>query len=64
MNRNIKFRVWDKNNNKFISRRTEFAILPNGKLIISKTDFYEYFENVNRQSDYIIQQFTGFVDKN
>ena len=61
MNREIKFRVWDKKKKKFI------------KLGISPCPFLSYdgkkFEIVGdwdniEEKDFIIQQFTGLKDKN
>lgn len=61
-NREIKFRVWDTKNKQFIPQ-SYFAILGNGKLIITESSYYNHFTNTNAD-DYIIQQFTGAVDKN
>ena len=58
-----RFRVWDKINKRFLTRDTEFAILSNGNLIISDTDYYEGFTN-SSLCDFEIQQFTGLTDEN
>jgi uncharacterized phage protein (TIGR01671 family) len=64
MNSDIKFRVFDKINKKYLDpNNTQFAILGNGKLIISTSDWYSEFVNVN-QNNYQIEEFTGFVDIN
>jgi len=62
MNRPIKFRVWDVKNKKFLPE-SYFAILGNGKLIVTLSGYYNDFTNTN-QDDYVIQQYTGLTDKN
>ncbi len=62
MNRHIKFRVWDVKNKKFLPE-SYFAILGNGKLIVTISGYYNDFTNTN-QDDYVIQQYTGLTDKN
>jgi len=62
MNRPIKFRVWDIKNKKFLPE-SYFAILGNGKLIVTLSGYYNDFTNTN-QDDYVIQQYTGLTDKN
>ena len=62
MNNQRKFRVWDIKNKKFLPE-SHFAILGNGKLIVTISGYYENFTNTN-QDDYIIQQHTGLKDKN
>lgn len=62
MNRHIKFRVWDVKNKKFLPE-SYFAILGNGKLIVTLSGYYNDFTNTN-QDDYVIQQYTGLTDKN
>jgi uncharacterized phage protein (TIGR01671 family) len=61
-NRELKFRVWDVKNKKFLNP-SDIAINGNGNLLITDSGWYENFENQNL-SDYIIQQFTGEYDKN
>ena len=62
MTRQIKFRVWDVKNKKFLPE-SYFAILGNGKLIVTLSGYYNDFTNTN-QDDYVIQQYTGLTDKN
>ena len=62
MNNRIKFRVWDVKNKKFLPE-SYFAILGNGKLIVTLSGYYNDFTNTN-QDDYVIQQYTGLTDKN
>ena len=62
MNRPIKFRVWDIKNKKFLPE-SYFAILGNGKLIVTISGYYNDFTNTN-QDDYVVQQYTGLTDKN
>ena len=61
MNRQIKFRVWDVTNKKFLPQ-SHFAILGNGKLIVSDSGHYIHFTNTNKE-DYIVQEYTGLIDK-
>ena len=61
-NREIKFRVWDVKNKRFLNS-SDIAINGNGNLLITDSGWYENFENQN-SSDYVIQQFTGEYDKN
>ena len=64
MNRQIKFRVWDNKNGGFLQRHlNEYAVTGKGRLIVSQTEWYSALENVNPE-DFIIQQFTGLLDKN
>ena len=61
MNR-LKFRVWDKTLKRFLCPDiNQFAVLANGKLIISDSEWYSGLQNVN-SGDYVIQQFTGLQD--
>jgi hypothetical protein len=60
MNRQLKFRVWDNKNKKFLDP-SDIAINGNGNLLITNSGWYENFENQNL-GDYIVQQFTGFID--
>ena len=62
MNHRSKFRVWDVKNKKFLPE-SYFAILGNGKLIVTLSGYYNDFTNTN-QDDYVIQQYTGLTDKN
>ena len=62
MNNRSKFRVWDVKNKKFLPE-SYFAILGNGKLIVTISGYYNDFTNTN-QDDYVIQQYTGLNDKN
>jgi uncharacterized phage protein (TIGR01671 family) len=59
-NREIKFRVWDVKNKKFLNP-SDIAINGNGNLLITDSGWYENFENQNL-SDYVVQQYTGFID--
>ena len=61
MNSNRKFRVWDVRKQRFLSKSNEFALLGNGKLIVSTSDWYKDFENTN-QSDYVVQLCSGVKD--
>ena len=54
----LKFRVWDKKNNKYLPE-SQFAILDNGKLIVTHSGYYEHFSNTN-QDDYIVEYCTGY----
>ena len=62
MNTPKKFRVWDVTNKKFLPQ-SHFAILGNGKLIVSDSGHYIHFTNTNKE-DYIVQEYTGLTDKN
>jgi len=57
MNREIKFRVWDKRNHYFLCDTGDFRYLCLG---IS----YEFREISTRPDNFIIQQFTGKTDEN
>ena len=61
MKQNRKFRVWDVRKQRFLSKSNEFALLGNGKLIVSTSDWYKDFENTN-QSDYVVQLCSGLKD--
>lgn len=54
--------MWDVENKKFIPQ-SHFAILGNGKLIITESGYYNHFTNTN-VDDCIIQQYTGLKDRN
>lgn len=54
----LKFRVWDKKNNKYLPE-SQFAILDNGKLIVTHNGYYEHFTNTN-QDDYVVEYCTGY----
>lgn len=58
-NREIKFRVWDKDYKSF---REDFYIKANGSFFIQ--DMYENEILSQRGSRYKIQQYTGLKDKN
>jgi len=64
MNRQIKFRVWSNQMGRFLSKE-EYALDLDGKLI-----FVEIQQNSSvkliavNPSFYVIQQFTGLIDKN
>jgi uncharacterized phage protein (TIGR01671 family) len=62
MNHPIKFRVWDVKNKKFLPE-SYFAILGNGKLIVTLSGYYNDFTNTN-QDDYVVQQYTRLTDNN
>jgi uncharacterized phage protein (TIGR01671 family) len=65
-NRQIKFRVFDKIDKKFIDP-SHVAVSGNGVLLISESGTYKYFRNENYCSvngRYAVQQFTGEKDKN
>lgn len=62
MNNRSKFRVWDIKNKKFLPE-SYFAILGNGKLIVTISGYYNDFTNTN-QDDYVVQQYTGLTDSN
>ena len=60
----IMFRVWDKRKGCFLDKSiNEFAVLGNGKLIVSDSDWYSEFQNTN-PDDYEVSQYTGLKDKN
>ncbi len=64
--RQLKFRVWNTLKRTFESS-SDIAINGNGILLITKTGYYKDFINVNYISsceEYIIQQYTGFTDRN
>jgi len=50
----MKFRLWDVKNNKFLLQ-SQFAVLGNGKVIVSKTKSLNDFENVD-QKDFVLQR--------
>ena len=60
MNRELKFRVWDVKNKKFLNP-SDIAINGNGNLLITDSGYYQDFQNQN-PSDYVVQQYTGFKD--
>ena len=61
MNREIKFRIWDKLENIFISKENIYSMYDRPHTIL----VFDIFEGFNKISDnYIVQQFTGLKDKN
>lgn len=62
MNTQLKFRVWDVKNKRFLSQ-SHFAILGNGKLIVTNSGYYTHFDNTN-DGDYIVHRYTGIKDVN
>lgn len=61
MNDQTKFRAWDVKNKKFLPQ-SHFAVLGNGKLIVSDNGYYADFTNTNKD-DYVVQRYTGLEDK-
>jgi uncharacterized phage protein (TIGR01671 family) len=60
MNREIKFRVWDKLEKRFI-----YSSTPNqGHYIITLNGVFHNLQNGSGGDDYVIQQYTGLKDKN
>ena len=63
MNREIKFRVWDKHNKKFCDWREASAIVgTDNSETQMRCGIIEL--NNNESSDYIFSQYTGLKDKN
>lgn len=62
MNRELKFRIWDKKNNMFIyvwdASHKRLAISLNGLV------YSGMYDDVLPENDYTIQQYTGLKDKN
>ena len=58
MSREIKFRAWDKVN-KIMTYNSINAINFDGQILLNDGKFH----NINK-TDYILMQYTGFVDKN
>ncbi len=50
----MKFRLWDIKNKNFLLQ-SQFAVLGNGKIIVSKTKSLNDFENVD-QKDFVLQR--------
>jgi uncharacterized phage protein (TIGR01671 family) len=66
MNRELKFRCWDKINKKFVSP-SHIAINGNGILLITDSGMYEKLQNKNYcnvDQEYVVQQYTGLYDNN
>jgi uncharacterized phage protein (TIGR01671 family) len=66
MNREMKFRVWDKEDKKYVSP-SHIAINGNGILLITNSGMYLDFKNehyAHLSQKYIVQQWTGCYDKN
>ena len=60
MSNDFKFRVWDIKNKKFLLE-SQFAILGNGKLIVTPSGYYNHFTNSSRD-EYVIHQYTTCRD--
>lgn len=62
MNREIKFRIWDKQNKKWIYERDA----SHKRLAISLVGlvYHGGYDDVLPENDYVIQQYTGLKDKN
>ena len=61
--RAIKFRIWDKQENKFLT--SEFAEDPIGYSLEALRFFYKIEDKSIKISDrYVFQEFTGLKDKN
>jgi len=60
MTMTLSYRVRDKKNNRY-SPKSQFAILDDGKLIITLGGYYEHFTNTN-QDDYLVEYCTGYKD--
>lgn len=72
--RKLKFRIWDKNQSKFVQIKdngdslSDFYITLDGRLCYNKS--IDYHENngiyglLGEEENYTIQQFTGLLDKN
>jgi uncharacterized phage protein (TIGR01671 family) len=62
MNRELKFRIWDKKNNMFIyvwdASHKRLAISLNGLV------YSGMYDDILPENDYNIQQYTGLKDKN
>lgn len=66
MSRELKFRVWDKEDKKYVSP-SHIAINGNGILLITNSGMYLDFKNehyAHLSQKYIVQQWTGCYDKN
>jgi uncharacterized phage protein (TIGR01671 family) len=64
--RELKFRVWDKEDKKYVSH-SHIAINGNGILLITNSGMYLDFKNehyAHLSQKYIVQQWTGCYDKN
>lgn len=59
MNREIKFRVWDKLDNRFINSSTRFQ----EHYIMTLDGKFYNLQNGSGGDEYVIQQYTGFKDK-
>lgn len=67
MNREIKFRVWDKVNKRFLTDSTEPAIYIkfDGQLTSIDTVGREIYDfEKNEKQNFVVQQYTGIKDKN
>ena len=63
MNDRFKFRVWDKENKKFL-HHLSFDISPNGILILNGGIEGKKYLDVNDTDRYVLMQSTGLKDKN
>jgi uncharacterized phage protein (TIGR01671 family) len=64
--RELKFRVWNKEDKKYVSP-SRIAINGNGILLITNSGMYLDFKNehyAHLSQKYIVQQWTGCYDKN
>ena len=64
--RQLKFKVWDKENKKYIPP-SHIAINGNGILLITYSGMYLDFQNEHYShlsQKYVVQQYTGLKDKN
>ena len=62
MNRELKFRIWDKQNKIFIYERDA----SHKRLAISLVGlvYHGGYDDVLSENDYVIQQYTGMKDRN
>ena len=62
MNRELKFRIWDKQNKIFIYERGA----SHKRLAISLVGlvYHGGYDDVLSENDYVVQQYTGLQDKN
>ena len=62
----IKYKIWDKENKKFLEDvwETDYAILPNGIVIEMYDNGFGESYSVHNLDNIEVLQFTGFKDKN